>query len=853
MLPFLDRFEKINLNIHGIRLPKFCLSKEDYAALDLPFNLNGSDLTSLELFDFLVEKGFKKRLSNDIDPKEEQSYRDRLSYEMGVINPTDFVDYLLMVWDVVNIAKKNNIAVGPGRGSAASSLVLYCLGVTNIDPVKNGLYFERFLSPSRTTPNIVEGIKYYSDAADIDLDIEDSKRETLIEILKKKYEGYFCKVSTYSTLQSRKNIKEVCKIVLGYSEQQSLEISSQIPSLFGKIHSLKNAVKEVPSFAEFVKENPKAYKIALKLSELNCSKGSHASAYIVSYNKLIDSIPCEMGEDEMVTSYDMNYAQLDNIKLDLLGLKAVGIINEVCSNLNLKPEDFDINYENVFSHLQDVKYPYGLFQISGDCNLGVVNKVKPKNMDDLAAVTALARPGALQFVDRYAQFVNEGKNESIHPFFDELLKSTASLALYQESTMQMCEKIGLTKADGEVIRKCIGKKKIKEMAKWKDIIFETCEKNGLDKEIPDLLWKILEDSANYSFNKSHSFSYASIAASTVYLKHKYPQQFFLACLKIASTRGDFLEQFQLIQHELPHFGIELMPPNIAKSGLGFSIEGKNIRFGLGEIKGISDKSIDKLRSFISSDIDSDFKLYNSAKDAKLGIGILSSLIQSGALGHTVKDRSKKVLEAQLWNLLTPKEKIFCINNEGKYDSDLIVMLKDYLNWIDSNGKKFTKESRLETIRKNSVGYFKIYNLNSRNELLASFFYERMLLGFSYSTTMKMVFGDFNIDIRNIDEIDQYVPIKGNFELICIVKDTLSGKSKNGNRYLKMKIFDETGTKYAMLLGDKLAQYLETSEEPKEEDILYIKGVKGDDILWVNKMEVQNHKAYTKLSELKNIE
>lgn len=310
MLPFLDRFEKIDLNIHGIRLPKFCLSKEDHATLDLPFKLDGSDLTSLELFNILVEKGFEKRLKNDIDPKEEKSYRDRLSYEMGVISPTDFVDYLLMVWDVVNIAKKNSIAVGPGRGSAASSLVLYCLGVTNIDPVKNGLYFERFLSPSRTTPNIVDGIKYYSDAADIDLDIEDSKRETLIGILKKKYDGYFCKVSTYSTLQSRKNIKEVCKIVLGYSEQQSLEISSQIPSLFGKVHSLKNAVKEVPSFAEFVKENPKAYKIALKLSELNCSKGSHASAYIVSYKKLIDSIPCEMGEDEMVTSYDMNYAQL---------------------------------------------------------------------------------------------------------------------------------------------------------------------------------------------------------------------------------------------------------------------------------------------------------------------------------------------------------------------------------------------------------------------------------------------------------------------------------------------------------------------------------------------------------------
>ena len=590
MLPFLDRFEKIDLNIHGIRLPKFCLSKEDHAALDLPFKLDGSDLTSLELFDILVEKGFEKRLKNDIDPKQEKSYRDRLSYEMGVICPTDFVDYLLMVWDVVNIAKKNSIAVGPGRGSAASSLVLYCLGVTNIDPVKNGLYFERFLSPSRTTPNIVDGIKYYSDAADIDLDIEDSKREILIEILKKKYDGYFCKVSTYSTLQSRKNIKEVCKIVLGYSEQQSLEISSQIPSLFGKVHSLKNAVKEVPSFAEFVKENPKAYKIALKLSELNCSKGSHASAYIVSYNKLVDSIPCEMGEDEMVTSYDMNYAQLDNIKLDLLGLKAVGIINEVCSNLNLNPEDFDINYENVFSHLQDVKYPYGLFQISGDCNLGVVNKVKPKNMDDLAAVTALARPGALQFVDRYAQFVNEGKNESIHPFFDELLKSTGGLCLYQELTMQMCEKIGLTKADGEIIRKIIGKKKVKEMVKWKEVIFETAKKKGLDKEIPELLWEILEQSANYSFNKCLSLD------SLVDLKNGKKEKIknikkgdFIVAFDIDKKKDHLVEVLNIYHNKVEMYEVELE-------------DGKKIKCSLDHKFLTEDFSMKSLREIIKEDI-----------------------------------------------------------------------------------------------------------------------------------------------------------------------------------------------------------------------------------------------------------
>lgn len=853
MSQFLEQFENIDLEIHGIRLPKFKLNTEDYGKLDIPKGID-----SLELFRLLVNRGFDKRIENrDVNLDRLQEYRDRLSYEMSVIEPTDFVDYMLIVWDVVNTAHNNNIAVGPGRGSAASSLVLYNTNITDIDPVEGGLYFERFLSEARTTPKIINGIKYYSDAADIDLDIEDTKREQLINILKEKYKGHFCKISTLGTLQSRKCIKEVSKIVLEYSEQQSLEISGMVPSLFGKVYPLKKAVEEVPAFAKFVKDNPKAYKIALKISELPVSMGSHASAYIISYEPLIDSIPCCMGESEMVTSFDMNYAMMYNIKLDLLGLKAVGIINEVCQTLGLKTKDFDLSYENVYSHLQDVKLPYGLFQISGDCNLRVVNKIKPQNLDHIAGVVALARPGALQFVDRYAKFVNEGECESTHPFFDEVLEPTAGLALYQESTMQMTEKIGLTKVDGESIRKGIGKKKIKEIEKWKDVIFKKAADQKLDPEIPKVLWRILEESASYSFNRSHSYSYGTLAAQTTYLKFKYPQHFYLACLRQAATRGDFLEHFEQIQHELPYFGIQLLPPNIAKSGLEFSIEGKDIRFGIAEIKGISDKSISKLQEFTSqsSSSDSDFVVFNAAKEAKLGIGIQSALIQSGALGHNIGERSKKVLEAQIWNLLTPKEKLYCLSNESKYDGSVITALKDFLNWSSSDGKKFTKQSRLETLRRDSSNYFKIFNLNHRNELLASYFYEKKLLGFSYSTTLKMIFGespDYE-NIRNIKEIDEFVAVKDSYHLVATVKEVIEGTSKNGNKYLKLRLSDETGETFAMLLGDKLARYLEKLSVPQEEDIVSLVGQKGDSILWINKMEVQNVKVYTKLSDLKNLE
>lgn len=497
MQDFLEQFEEIDPEIHGIRLPKFNLNEEDYNKLDIP-----RGLSSLELFRLLVHRGFEKRISDDdINSNQREIYEKRLSHELSVIEPTDFVDYMLMVWDVVRTAHNHNIATGPGRGSAAGSLVLYCLNITDIDPVKNELYFERFLSQSRTTPNIVDGIKFYGDAADVDLDIEDSKREQLIDILKQKYKGHFCKISTLNTLQSRKCIKEVCKIALGYTEQESLEISALVPSLFSKVYPLKKAVEEVPEFAKFAENNKKAYEIALKLSELPFAKGSHASAYIVAYQPLVESIPCEMGEGEMVTSYDMNYAMLYNIKLDLLGLKAVGIINEVCQTLDLDPSKFNLDYDSVYRYLQEVRCPYGLFQISGDCNLGVVNKVKPKSLDDLSAVVALARPGALQFVDRYAAFVNEGKIDSVHEFFDDIFKSAGGLCLFQEFLMKAMEKIGFSKEDGEKCRKIVGKKLVKEVEQWKEKIFEKAKENKLAQEIPEALWKILNDSAHYSFNK----------------------------------------------------------------------------------------------------------------------------------------------------------------------------------------------------------------------------------------------------------------------------------------------------------------------------------------------------------------
>ena len=226
-----------------------------------------------------------------------------------------------------------------------------------------------------------------------------------------------------------------------------------------------------------------------------------------------------------------------------------------------------------------------------------MSKVKPKNLEELSGVLALARPGALQFVDKYAAHTNYQQSESIHPFFDDILKQTGGVALYQEQLMKMANKIGFTLDEAEILRRIVGKKKTEEIKAWKKKIESKIKENKIPKEVGEILWKILEDSANYSFNKSHSLAYAALAAVTIYLKFNYPQQFFLSLLKMSRNEPDPIGEISKIQKEMHEFDIKLLPPHIIKSEMDFSTEDKDIRFGLLSIKGISDKSIEKLNSF----------------------------------------------------------------------------------------------------------------------------------------------------------------------------------------------------------------------------------------------------------------
>lgn len=843
---FYDNFLDLELDLHGVRLPSFEIEKKYKDKIGAEEKC--SNISFLRL---LCEYGLKEKNLY------QETYINRINYELSIIDELSFTDYLILVWDVVNFCRDNSIPTGLGRGSAAGSLVLFACNVTQIDPIKYGLFFERFISRSRSKKQIIDGVTYLdgSLAPDVDLDICYYQRHKVLEYLEKKFEGKTAKILTLNTLSSKLLIKECGKVVDEKPESEMTVVSGHIPKVFGQVKDIEEAYGEVPEFKQWCDENSRIYEIAKKLKDLIKNKGAHPSGVLLCYENILESCPTERSSDgSVVSSFDMNWVTLFNIKLDILGLRGVSVVDDVCKSIGINLLDIDVNDSFIYQNLQELKTPHGLFQIEADTNFKVLKKVKPKNLEELSGVLALARPGALQFVDKYALYTNTETYESIHSLFDDVLKITGGVALYQEQLMKMATKIGFSLDEAEILRRIVGKKKVEEVKKWKQKIQDKTNENKLPQEAGDILWKVLEDSANYSFNKSHSACYAALAAITVYLKFKYPQQFFLSLLKMTRHEPDPIAEISKIHKEMRHFNIELLPPHLLKSQKDFSIQGNDIRFGLLSIKGISDKSIDKLNDFIGI-FQNKFEIFNTANEAGLNLGILCALIQAGALEGFKQSRTKVVYEAQLWNTLTEKEKKLCINYGAQFDYDLVKTLRHICEKKDEKNKPYIKESRMETIRTKSAKYAEIYDKNKKSEKFANWFYENKLLGYTYGLSLKDIIKDqLNIQLSAIDDI---VGLPENYEVKFIGRlkeDSETRTSKAGNKYMTMDIYDETNIINVKIFNTKLEECLELNgKTPKKNEIVVIKGSKKDGCVFANLVAIQNNKIYTKLSEIKKDE
>ena len=970
-MSFEEEFEDVDIVCHGVRLPEISISDKQRERYSIPKNI-----TNEKLLKFLCKVGLEKKgvLS---DPK----YIARARKELELVLELGFCDYFLLVWDVLDFCRENDIAYGPGRGSCVSSLVMYSMGITQIDPVENDLLFERFISRARAKSKTVDGILYIdgSLAPDADLDICTYRRIEVINYLKNKYSGKFCKLPTITTLASRACLKDVGKIAAGISEDELTVATKQIPVKFGKPSSVLEAIEESDKFKEFANQYPDVIDKCNVLEGLMRQKGSHASAFLISYQPLDDFLPVELDESgEVISLFDMNFAQEESIKMDLLGLDAVSNCDKLIKTLSFDISNFDPNDKEIYELSQCLDLPYGLFQLAGTLNWKTFKKIEPRSWGELADVISLSRPGSYLFVDDYIE--NAENDYWGNKQMKEILSETHGIPIFQEQIILLASKVfGFSLEEGEMLRRTLAKKKSKEVDEWIEKIDKKREELGLPAALVEYFKEIVRLNASYGFNKclhpdtvvnskngprrmkdcsvgdkieffnpktnraeftlikgiyenkkelfivslgsgrfircsmdhkilcadlemrklkdiplgtkiierggvsqlisvnsigifdtldfevedenhnfyandivvsnSHAYAYAYLAALTLYFKFKHPKEFYTECLRMAVNKTDSQEHVNAISAELRFFGIKLLQPDFLKSKMDFTIEGDNIRFGFSSIKGVAAKSLDALQSFLTTEKSNKFEVFNAASESKLNIGIVCALIQAGLLNSVSSDRERLVYEAQVWNLLTEKEQVYCLERGPEYDFDLFFMLKNIENWLNEKGKPLTRKGRIDTIRKNAAKYNDIYKHNKEHPSFAAWWYERKLLGYSYSSSLKNIFLGKRKSLVNIQEIKDSED-NSSIETVVEVVEARKGTSKNGNKYIKMILSDETGTLTAMMLGDKYEAFSRKESDPKEGDILFIVGSKSPDIVWINKMKSQSSKIYLKLADFK---
>jgi len=838
----------------GVKLPEIVVQDDTLESLGLK---HGS--SSLEILKQLCRKGLRDKSLTKSENKND--YYERVQMEIDILDDLGFVDYILLNWDIMDYCKRSKIPTGAGRGSAAGSLVLFLLGVTNIDPIKYELFFERFVSKSRARKIEHEGEVFLDGSllADIDNDISYDRRAEVIKYIEDKYEGRTSKILTLNTLSSKLCMKECGKIVEELSEMDVNQISDTIPKHFGKVAKLDIAYEESESFKKFADKHERCYKIAKKLEGLIKNTGVHPSGISISYYNQEDIMPLQKTNDgALVSGYDMDDVASLSVKFDILGLRTLSVVNDTCNQLGIKAADIDPGDKSIYDALSCLRQPKGLFQIEAETNFKVCKQIAPKNLEELSAVVAIARPGALDFKDRYADYARTGEFQSVHEFFDDILSYTGGIPLYQEQLMKMAVKVGFSLDESEQLRRIVGKKKVEDMPAWKAKIEDKIKERNLDPIIGDVLWKVAEDSANYSFNKSHSISYAYLAAITIYLKFNHPQEFFLSLLKMARFEPNSHEEIAKISQELSFFNIELLPPDLNLSDFDFKIDDENIRYGLNSIKGVSGKVVESLIEFRENKFENKYDIFIAAKDCGVNIGTMSAFVQAGLLdSFVVTDRCRLVLEAQTFNILTDREKRNIIEVGERFDFDVLNTIQHFKEneAPADDGRVLFAERRFNTFKKKYTPYKKIYEQNTSHIKYANWHFEEKLLGYSYSHNIRDIFSSGDSVSFHTSEDIANSSARRRIKFVGTVTDVIKRTSRNGNKYARLEMKDDVGSVCGLFLdsdrNERLTEYISSGKKlPNKGDVAIITGDVGEDIVFVDSINTVKEKIYMKLSELK---
>lgn len=562
------------------KIANACNVKFEFQKSQLPHYENPFNVSSSEYLKSLCVSGLKKRMGNQMAPRE---YVERLKYELNMIHQMKFDDYFLIVYDFIKYARSQKIYVGPGRGSAPGSLVSYCLGITHIDPIQYQLLFERFLNPERVS------------MPDIDTDFPDDRRDEVIDYVKNKYgKDHVAHIVTFGTLAAKQVLRDVAK-ALGISNYDVEILTKLIPTMLANRRvTLKTAYQDIPRFRTAVEakaSNRRLYEIALKLEGLPRHASTHAAGVVLSSQPIVEVCPLIRSDDSIdSTQFTMEYLEsLGLIKMDFLGIRNLTIIDEIVSKVKVNHPDFDImkiplDDVNTFKCIQSVDTS-GIFQLESEGMKNLNRQMKPKSFEEIAAMIALFRPGPMENIPLYLK--NREHPDQVvylHEDLRPILSDTFGVIVYQEQIMQIAQKMaGFSLAKADILRKAMAKKKLNELELLRKDFILGAITLGYEQKLAIEVYELILKFANYGFNKSHTIAYGLVAYQMAYLKANYPELFFIALLN--SVIGSDSKTSEYI-YEAKKRKISIALPNIQISNESYVLKDHVIYFPLIGIRNV---------------------------------------------------------------------------------------------------------------------------------------------------------------------------------------------------------------------------------------------------------------------------
>ena len=565
-----------------VKIAERCQVEFEFGKYHLPEFDVPAGYTSLEYLQKLCDEGFAVRY-----PDDDGSNHERLQYEIDMIAKMGFVDYFLIVSDFIGYAKKNGIPVGPGRGSAAGSLVSYCLGITDLDPIHYSLYFERFLNPERVS------------MPDIDVDFCYVRRPEVIEYVTNKYgKDRVAQIVTFGTMAARGAIRDVGRALsIPYNEVDA--VAKQVPN---ELHiTITKALSVNPELKKMYDENPQTRELidtARALEGMPRHASTHAAGVVITKDPVDTYVPLSRNDDQMVTQFPMTtIEELGLLKMDFLGLRNLTVIADAEKMVRRHTPDFDIE---TVSMEDEATYAMlsrgstmGVFQLESAGITNVVTGLRPQSIEDITAIVALYRPGPMQSIPRYIECKHHPEKATCkHPLLEPILSVTYGCMVYQEQVMEVFRQLaGYSLGKADMVRRAMSKKKMKELAKERVNFIHGNEQEGIDgavkRGVPEgiaaSIFDEIMDFANYAFNKAHAVSYAVVTYRTAYLKCHYPREYMAALLTSVLDWSEKISEYIQAAREM---GIAVLPPDVNESFDGFSVSGRDIRFGLAAVKGV---------------------------------------------------------------------------------------------------------------------------------------------------------------------------------------------------------------------------------------------------------------------------